>query len=161
MLRKSTGAQMVVWAMMAFVILGCSPKRIGPTGEDGKALTWDRMDFNQRKAHMQNVVLPQAAEVFRHWRPEKYVNVDCTLCHDGSLGYETFDMPTAHLIRLSGKVLLGPEFANYPDTTQLKLDRLVPTMATALGKKPFSIVTRRGFGCYSCHLGPQGPMFGN
>jgi hypothetical protein len=43
----------------------------------------------------------------------------------------------------------------------LKLDRLVPEMAGALGVKEFSLITRRGFGCYSCHLGPEGPMFGN
>jgi hypothetical protein len=34
-------------------------------------------------------------------------------------------------------------------------------MAGALGLKSFSIITRTGFGCYSCHLGPTGPMFGN
>jgi hypothetical protein len=43
----------------------------------------------------------------------------------------------------------------------LKLDRLVPEIAAALGLKSFSIITRTGFGCYSCHLGPTGPMFGN
>ncbi len=42
-----------------------------------------------------------------------------------------------------------------------KLDRPVPEMAEALGLKTFSLVTRTGFGCYSCHLGPTGPMFGN
>jgi hypothetical protein len=41
------------------------------------------------------------------------------------------------------------------------LDRLVPEMAGALGLKSFSIITRTGFGCYSGHLGPTGPMFGN
>lgn len=58
-------------------------------------------------------------------------------------------------------MLLGPEFEKHPDTTRLKLDRLVPKMAAALGLKPFSLVTRRGFGCYSCHLGPEGSLFGN
>jgi hypothetical protein len=32
-------------------------------------------------------------------------------------------------------------------------------MGQALGLKTFNILTRRGFGCYSCHLGPGGPMF--
>ena len=63
--------------------------------------------------------------------------------------------------RLSGELLLGTEFEKFPKTTRLKLDRLVPMMSTALGKKKFSLITRRGFGCYSCHLGPDGPMFGN
>jgi len=58
-------------------------------------------------------------------------------------------------------VLLGEEFRRYPDTTRLKLDRLVPVMSKALGLKSFSIITRTGFGCYSCHLGPRGPMFGH
>jgi len=31
----------------------------------------------------------------------------------------------------------------------------------ALGLKSFSIVTRNGFGCTSCRLGPSGPMFGH
>jgi hypothetical protein len=70
-------------------------------------------------------------------------------------------MPTSHLPRLSGDFLLGPEFQKHPETTRLKLNRLVPEMAEALGLKPFSIITRKGFGCYSCHLGPDGPLFGN
>jgi hypothetical protein len=37
----------------------------------------------------------------------------------------------------------------------------VPDMAELLGKKPFYLMTRRGFGCYCCHLGPDGPQFGN
>ena len=70
-------------------------------------------------------------------------------------------MPTAHLPRLSGEVLLGPEFRDDPETTQLKLDRLVPMMTNSLGVPGFSVITRDGFGCYSCHLGPSGPMFGH
>ena len=140
---------------------GCYPKRVGPVGNDGERLTWTEMSIGQRKVHMRNVVLPRAATVFRAWRPERFAKLDCHLCH--GLGADTgnFNMPTAHLPRLSGEVLLGPEFAKYPDTTQLKLDRLVPEMAGALGLKSFSIITRTGFGCYSCHLGPTGPMFGN
>jgi len=70
-------------------------------------------------------------------------------------------VPTDHLPQLSGALLLGSEFAKHPNTTRLKLDHLVPEMARALGLKPFSIATRRGFGCFSCHIGPDGPMFGN
>jgi len=60
-----------------------------------------------------------------------------------------------------GELLLGPEFKNHPETTRLKLNSLVPMMADSLGLKSFSIITRTGFGCYSCHLGPTGAMFGN
>ncbi len=154
----------VATAMMVLFIpllIGCYPKAVGPAGPDGKRLTWDRMDTDQRKVHMKNNVMPRAAEVFRAWRPKKYAVVTCALCHGRGAATGDFHMPTGHLPRLSGDWTLAPEFQKFPDTTRLKLDRLVPAMAGALGKKSFSVTTRRGFGCYSCHLGPSGPLFGN
>jgi len=146
---------------VAAAVYACYPKRVGPAGPDGKRLTWVEMSTPQRKTHMRTVILPLAADVFQAWRSERYADIDCTLCHgDGAHG-DDFQMPTDHLPRLSGALLLGPEFAKHPNTTRLKLDHLVPEMARALGLKPFSIITRRGFGCYSCHIGPDGPMFGN
>lgn len=151
----------VLLAMLGLTaIWGCYPKPIGPYGADGKEVTWDEMNINQRKTHMKNVVLPRAAELFHSWRPEKYSAVSCDLCHNLETTSDDFHMPTNHLPRLSGDWTLSAEFAKYPETTKLKLDRLVPLMANALGKKSFSIITRRGFGCYSCHLGPSGPMAG-
>jgi hypothetical protein len=154
-------AIIAVILLLALTIGGCYPKRVGPVGGDGKRLTWSEMGAEQRKTHMKNEVLPRAAKLFRAWRPDRYASVECSLCHGQAAKTGRFQMPTSHLPRLSGELLLGPEFEKYPDTTRLKLDRLVPLMAGALGKKPFSIITRRGFGCYSCHLGPSGPMFGN
>lgn len=151
----------VAFAFCILLTWGCYPKPVGLPGLDGKQRTWSEMNVQQRKAHMKRAVLPQAAAIFRSWRPDRYTVVDCTLCH-GSKAYKgDFRMPTEHLPRLSGELLLGPEFKTHPRTTQLKLDRLVPAMADALGVKRFSIITRTGFGCYSCHLGPNGPMFGN
>lgn len=64
-------------------------------------------------------------------------------------------MPTDHLPRLSGALLLGPKFEKHLDTTRLKLDHLVPEMAQVPGLKPFSIITRRGFVCHAGHPGPD------
>lgn len=160
-LARNTIVAIFVTTLTTLVFWGCYPKRVGPVGLEGKRLTWTEMAVDQRKAHMKREVLPRAAELFRTWRPERFASADCSLCHGQGAKTGKFQMPTTHLPRLSGELLLGPEFEKYPDTTQLKLDRLVPLMAEALGKKSFSIVTRRGFGCYSCHLGPSGPMFGN
>jgi len=147
--------------LCVLIIWGCFPKRVGPIGPDGKQLTWEMMNTDQRKTHMKNAVLPRAAELFRRWRPKRFDIVDCSLCHGQGTITENFKMPTGHLPRLSGDWTLEPEFKKYPDTTRLKLDYLIPLMSEALGKISFSITTRRGFGCYSCHLGPSGPMFGN
>ena len=119
------------------------------------------MTLEQRKVHMRTAVLLRAAGIFRDWRPDRFGEVDCTLRHGRRAQNGHFKMPTHHLPRLSGDLLLGPEFERHPVTTRLKLNRLVPEISTALGLKRFSIVTRRGFGCYSCHLGPEGPVFGN
>lgn len=141
--------------------LGCYPKPVGPMGPNGRPLTWEEMGKGQRKEHMRIVVLPQAASLFGGWRPERFAKVDCTLCSGQGVKIGVFKMPTGYLPRLSGEALQGPEFAKHPDTTRLKLDHLVPMMSEVLGLKSFSLITRSGFGCYSCHLGPTGPMFGN
>ena len=146
-------------ALMA--LCGCYPKRVGPIGPEGKQQTWKEMNFSQKKAHMRQKVLPVAADVFGTWQPKRFTRVDCSLCHARGETQGIYEMPTANLPRLSGALLLGPEFERAPDTTRLKLDRLVPEMSAALGLKPFSIITRRGFVCYSCHLGPNGAIFGN
>jgi hypothetical protein len=146
---------------LVLVAAGCYPKGIGPVGPEGDRLTWEEMTREQRMTHMNQVVLPRAAVIFRDWRPERYQEPNCSLCHGSGAASGNYKMPTDHLPRLSGEVLLGPEFEKHPDTTKLKLNRLVPRMADALGFKTFSIITRSGFGCYSCHLGPDGPMFGN
>ena len=151
----------ILLALITLGFLGCHPKGVGPMGPNGQRLTWKEMSKEQRKVHMGSVVLPRATALFRSWRPERFAMVDCTLCHGQGAKTGDFGMPTAHLPRLSGELLLGPEFAAHPDTTRLKLDRLVPMMSEALGLKSFSLITRTGFGCYSCHLGPTGPMFGN
>ena len=143
------------------VLWGCLARGIGAAGPDGQLLTWTEMNMELRKAHMRNVVLPRAGAVFRQWRPSHYVKIDCTLCHGDAGKTGNFHMPTDHLPRLSGELLLGPERAKHPETTKLKLNSLVPVMSDALGVKSFNIITRRGFGCYSCHLGPSGPMFGH
>lgn len=149
-------------AMLALLmVMGCYPKGVGPSGSDGAPLTWAEMTIEQRKAHMKSVVLPRAAAVFRVWRPERFATVECNLCHGIGVHYGNFRMPSDHLPRLSGDLLLTTERRKHPETTQLKLDRLVPEMADALGVKSFSLITRSGFGCYSCHLGPEGPMYGN
>jgi len=143
------------------VLHGCYPKPVGTAGPGGKPVTWGEMTLDQRKTHMRMEIVPRAGAVFRLWRPDRYAEIDCTLCHGQNAEKGIFRMPTDHLPRLSGAVLLGPEFERHPATTRLKLEQLVPTMSEALGLPSFSLVTRRGFGCYSCHLGPNGPMFGN
>jgi hypothetical protein len=151
----------ILLGLMGTALYACYPKPVGPTGADGKRLTWPEMALAQRQAHMKNVIIPRAGAVFRSWRPDRYQEINCTLCHGKNAEKGDFRMPTEHLPRLSGEVLLGPEFEKHPDTTRLKLKQLVPTMSEALGLRPFSLITRSGFGCYSCHLGPDGPMFGN
>ncbi len=150
------------WPVMIFLMLsGCYPKPVGPLGPAGKPLTWPQMSKDQRKTHMKTVVIPIAEEIFRTWRPKRFKEIKCSLCHGEGPRSGDFRMPTNHLPLLSGDLLLRPEREKFPKTTQLKLDKLVPEMAAALGVKSFSLITRRGFGCYSCHLGPEGPMYGN
>jgi len=163
-MAKSDRRSRFLWIGLATasILLGsCYPKGIGSIGPSGDRLKWPEMKLEQKKQHMAEVVLPRAGAVFRSWRPNRFTQVDCVLCHRSGPEEGNFQMPTDQLPRLSGEVFLGPEFKKYPETTRLKLNRLVPTMSEALGLRSFSVITRRGFGCYSCHQGPAGPMFGH
>lgn len=161
-IEKQNHIKFIIGAVaVALICAGCYPKAVGPVTPDGRQLTWAQMNHLQRKEHMRTEVLPRAAQLFKAWRPERFEKIGCSLCHQQTKQTGIYKMPTADLPRLSGDLLLGPEFKKHPDTTRLKLDRLVPLMSEALGLKSFSIVTRTGFGCYSCHLGPNGPRFGN
>lgn len=159
--NKAAVLLIIAISASALLSLGCYPRPVGPIDMAGNQLTWSEMSFVQRRVHMQNKVLPSAAKLFGEWRPQRFKKADCTLCHGPGALNGDFNMPTSYLPPLSGELLLGPEFEKYPETTRLKLDRLVPMMSEALGVKSFSIITRKGFGCYSCHLGPNGAMFGN
>jgi hypothetical protein len=152
---------MLSLAAIGALLFGCYTGQTNLSDSTESPSTWSLMKYDQRLAHMRNAVLPVAQEVFGAWRPEKHSRVDCSLCHGAGVDMGNFSMPSTDLIRLSGRLLLGPELKNHGDTTRLKLDRLVPPMAQALNKGRFNILTRKGFGCYSCHLGPAGPMFGN
>lgn len=159
--NRCLATTLLILVVASTLLCGCYPKRVGTIGPEGKKLTWAEMNLSERKAHMRREVLPIAADIFGTWQPERFTTVDCSLCHARGETEGIYDMPTDDLPRLSGALLLGPEFARAPETTQLKLSRLVPEMSAALGVKPFSIITRKGFGCYSCHLGPDGAMYGN
>ncbi len=151
----------VLLLLAGFTLWGCFHKPVDFPTANGQRQTWSEMSIEVRKQHMRNEVLPRAKRIFQQWRPNRFTTVDCTLCHGPKANVDIFTMPNEYLPRLSGKLLLGPELKNDPNTTRLKLNKLVPAISEALGVKPFSILTRRGFGCYSCHLGPDGPVFGN
>ena len=97
---------------------------MGPTGNQ---LTWAQMNVEQRKARMRTVSC-RGREMFSRL-PRAICQGGLPLCHGQEAEIGLFDMPTAHLPRLSGSLLLRPEFKKYPDTTRLKLNRLAPTLA--------------------------------
>lgn len=75
-------AAFAILSMIVLMLLsGCYPKRVGPAGPGGKALTWPEMTVVQRQTHMQRAVLPRAAAIFRSWRPDHYDDITCHLCH--------------------------------------------------------------------------------
>ena len=54
---------------VALLLWSCLARGIGPAGSNGMLLTWAKMNIEQRKEHMRNVVLPRAGAIFQEWRP--------------------------------------------------------------------------------------------
>lgn len=62
---------MLSLAAIGALLVGCHSGQANLSDPTESPLTWSLMEYDQRFAHMRNVVLPLAQEVFGAWRPEK------------------------------------------------------------------------------------------
>jgi mono/diheme cytochrome c family protein len=106
------------------------------------------MNTEQRLAHMQNVIDPQLAEVFKAFDGTKYATFGCATCHANNAHHPRDGLPKL-VLSGDGYAKLAAE---HPDDMKFMSEKVVPAMAKAMGEEPYDPATGKGYGCAGCHM---------
>jgi cytochrome c553 len=102
---------------------------------------------DQAVAFMKANVVPHLGPVFQAANAKRYADFGCKTCHGPNGKPPTEFLP--HLTVQNGKMTA---FVQHPDVSKFMAERVVPEMASALGKQPYDPATKVGFGCPGCHV---------
>jgi mono/diheme cytochrome c family protein len=97
----------------------------------------------QQIAFMKKNVMPVMGKVFT---TPGGPAATCATCHGPNLAEPKDFLPK--LTMKDGKITA---FADKPDVAKFMATTVTPTMAQAMGEKPFDPATHTGFGCNGCH----------
>lgn len=125
---------------------------------DAAPKTYPEMDFEQRRAYMTEVVLPELRTTFVAFDPA-YADMTCATCHGAGAADGTYAMPTADLPILPGEedfpgvVAADPEYARW---ATFMVDDVWPQMADLLDMPMYDPADDPdGFSCANCHLAEE------
>jgi hypothetical protein len=101
----------------------------------------------QKLQHMKTVIKPTMGKLFTAFDPKDFADFGCATCH-GEKKEDTHKVLPK--LTLSGDGFKKLSTAK-PAIMKFMAEQVTPTMATAMGEKPFDPVTHKGFGCGGCH----------
>lgn len=131
---------------------------------DPEPTVWADMNFEQRVAYMNGVVLPRMKEVFVAYDPA-FQAMDCATCHGATGVTQDYAMPSPEIAVLPDteegflEYVQDPEHPEREKWSNFMLNQVVPEMASLLQRDRFDPTTGTGdFSCNACHtLGSAEP----
>lgn len=124
-----------------------SPKPVAP------AKPWATLSQAERKAHMNEHVVPVMEAHFKRHDPERYAAFSCETCHGQDMVARNFKMPNPSLLALhpTGSDEQHKMVETYPEMVKLMFNHVLPDMQASLGVEAYDTATKTGFSCYACH----------
>lgn len=123
-------------------------------GGDSAPTAFKDMNFEQRDAFMEEVVLPQMTKTFVAF-DAKFEGMACKTCHGDGATNGSYAMPSPQIPVLPAteedfaEYVKDPEHARW---SQFMLDKVWPEMANLLQIARFDPATNTaGFSCHNCH----------
>lgn len=110
--------------------------------------SWGKMSHEQQRQYMKEVVLPKMSAEFQSFDADEFGQMNCATCHGPEAKQGEFEMPSAHLPKLSPD---GKWDDHPPKMVAFMKETVVPEMASLLDAKPYDPQTKTGFGCFECH----------
>jgi cytochrome c peroxidase len=148
-----------------------SPSSSVPSDGSKAASAWDSLTPAQKKDKMRTAVLPKMSVLFHDFDTQRYAKVTCATCHpclrSGQAGYVQMEcsschkpdgmpekpkMPSAGLPKLTSADGFKLHKDRAPKTVSFMMTKVVPQMASLIGEQPYDPETKKGFGCFNCHV---------
>jgi hypothetical protein len=121
-------------------------------GEEPTA--YKEMSFEQRRAFMEDVVLPEMTKSFVAFDP-KFEGMSCATCHGDGAKDGSYAMPSPQLPVLPSSEAAFSEYLKDPEHarwSQFMMEQVWPSMSNLLQVPAFDPTTHPdGFSCSSCH----------
>lgn len=163
MLKSKTRVVELVLAVAFAASCAGQTKKTTTTAKQGEVVNVDvqpveagafeKLDKKQRQAFMDKVIVPKMTAVFQAFDAKHFAKVGCVTCHGPGAREGKFEMPTASLPKLD----FSKKDPKHQKWNAFMSSKVVPTMAAALGVKPYDRVTKTGFGCLKCHMKAETP----
>ncbi|MCA9694217.1 MAG: hypothetical protein KC636_31820 [Myxococcales bacterium] len=118
----------------------------------GAAMTWEQMNFQERRAHMTRVVLPQMKAVFQAHDPERFANFGCQTCHGQGSADGSFAMPNPDLMQFPRRGFKQEVYVPHREMVRFMWGEVQPKMAELLGMRESKYGRGAGFSCRNCHV---------
>jgi hypothetical protein len=113
--------------------------------------TFEALSTDKKVEIMMAKVVPNVGKLFKEQNAKKFGKFNCATCH-GAAKEKSKEDPHKVLPKLTfsngGYEKLTKE---KPEMMKFMNEKVVPTMAEALGEKPYDKATKKGFGCRGCH----------
>jgi hypothetical protein len=106
------------------------------------------LSHEQQVEIMRTKVVSNVGKLFKEHDAAKYGNFSCKTCHGASSKNEPHDVLPKLTLSNGGFEKLQQ---TKPAMMKFMSEEVVPTMAAAMGEKPFDPATKQGFGCAGCH----------
>ena len=97
---------------------------------------------------MMTKVVPHVGKQFKEFDGKRYEKFGCGTCHGPSKKEDPHKVLPKLTFKDGGMEKLTK---TKPEIMKFMADKVVPTMAAALGEKPYDNTTKQGFGCSGCH----------
>jgi hypothetical protein len=113
-----------------------------------KAPSFDDLPKEKKVEVMMTRVVPNVGKLFKDHNAKKYEKFGCVTCHGPTKKEDPHKVLPKLTLSGGGYEKLSK---SKPEVMKLMAEKVVPTMADALGEKPFDPATKQGFGCPGCH----------
>ncbi len=125
-----------------------APASTTPATPEKEKSGFDALPADKKVEIMATKVVPNVGKLFKEHDAAKFGKFGCATCHGPTKKDDPHNVVPKLTFSNGG---LEKYQKAKPEMMKFMSEKVTPTMAAALGEKPFDPATKQGFGCAGCH----------